>query len=51
MSDEKCIKNVSVTGERCSFPAKMFEDRMIYMCDNRDYTHFFTHQELVEFES
>ncbi len=45
-----CIKNVSVTGKRCGLPAIMFADRMIYMCDNHNFTHFFSHMALIEFE-
>ena len=47
---EKCIKNVSMTGQRCNFPAEMSEVCMTYMCENKNFTHFFTHYELVEFK-
>lgn len=46
----RCIKNVSVTGKQCTYPAIMFPDRMVYMCENHNYTHFFTHYELIEAE-
>lgn len=44
----RCIKKVSVTGKRCAFKAHMADDCMWFMCDNSDYTHFFSYKEVIE---
>lgn len=47
----QCIRKVSVTKKRCCFKAEMADDCAWFMCDNQDFTHFFSLYDLVAFES